>query len=81
MHPWAAGAQLGAELQEGGELPDRIRALSLRLDDFVDDVTTRPALPPLHEYSDGDRRRQEEGEAYESAHEGHSRSAYLVAPE
>ena len=72
MHARAARAQLGAELQERGEFAEPSAPRRSRLDDLVDDVTLRAALPPLQEDADGDRRRQEEGEAYESAHEGHN---------
>ena len=77
----AARAQLGAELQERRDFADRIGAEAPGLDDLVGDVTLRATLSPLQEDADRDRRRQEEGEAYESAHEGHNCSGYLVAPE
>jgi hypothetical protein len=72
VHSWAARAQFGAELQQRRDFADRIGAQTLRLDHFVDDVPTRAILSPLQEHAYGDRRRQEEGEAYESAHEGHN---------
>jgi hypothetical protein len=68
----ASGAQLGAELQERRHFADAIRAQAPGLDHFMGDVVTRPALPPLQVDADGDRRRQQEGEAYESAHVGHN---------
>ncbi|GAA2019766.1 hypothetical protein GCM10009778_29810 [Microbacterium terricola] len=75
VHAGAAGAQLRAELQQGGRLAEPVGAQALGLDGLVVDVMAGSPLPPLHENAERDGRREQHGEGHEGADEGHSKPA------
>ena len=74
MNGGAPPAQLGAELQQCGDLAESVGAEAVRFDHLVLDMALRSRLPPPEEDAERHRRREERSEGDESADEGHSRS-------
>ena len=72
VHAGAAGAQLGAELQQRRHLAETVGAEPLGLDDLVEDVTVRTRLAPAQIDAEGHRQREERGDGDEGGDEVHN---------
>lgn len=72
MNSRAAGAELGAELQQGRDFAEPVRSEPAGLDDLVGDVALGPRLAPPQVSADGERHHQEGGDGDERGDEVHN---------
>ena len=72
MHARAAAAHLGAELQQGGTVAQRLGTQPLRLDDLARVEVTGAVLLPPRADAHADRHREERGEDEDGIDQSHS---------